>query len=527
MPVLTSSLNTADEVYQQNRRAQLAALAALDEQLDIVRSGGGQRYVSRHTSAASCWSGSGIELLLDRDSPFLELSALAAWGTEFTVGASVVTGIGVVSGVECLIIGHDPTVRGGAMNPYSLKKTLRALDIARENRLPVINLVESGGADLPTQSDLFVPARAGSSASSPSCRRPGCPRWRWCSATRRRAVPTCRACATTRSWSTARAKVFLGGPPLVKMATGEDADDEAARRRRDALAGLGPVRLLRRRRARRDPHRARRSSRPLNWRKHGPRTAAGRPAEPLYDPEELLGIVSADFAVPFDPREVLARIVDGSELRRVQAAVRHVAGDRLGARPRLPGRHPGQPPGRAVQRGGHRRPREFILLANQSDIAAGVPAEHHRLHGRHGLRAGRHHQGRREDDQRRGQQRRAARDDQHRGLVRRRQLRHVRPGLRPPVVFAWPNARLAVMGAAQLAGVLSIVAAAVCRGPPGGRSTRQADEARREAGRGADREPSRMPSSSAGKLYDDGVIDPRDTRHRARHVAVGRALRAS
>ncbi|MCW2935541.1 MAG: carboxyl transferase, partial [Actinomycetia bacterium] len=155
MPVLTSSLNPADEVYQENRRAQLAALAALDEQLDIAAAGGGPRYATRHHERGRLLVRERLELLLDRDSPFLEFSALAAWGTEFTVGASILTGIGVVSGVECLIIAHDPTVRGGSMNPYTLKKNLRALDIARENRLPVINLVESGGADLPTQSDLF------------------------------------------------------------------------------------------------------------------------------------------------------------------------------------------------------------------------------------------------------------------------------------------------------------------------------------------------------------------------------------
>src|SRR5579859_3601008 len=157
MPVLTSSLNVADEVYQENRRVQLAALAALDEQLDIVRAGGGERYARRHHDRGKLLVRERLELLLDRDSPFLEFSALAAWGTSFTVGASILTGIGVVSGVECLIIAHDPTVRGGTMNPYTLRKGLRALEIARVNRLPVINLVESGGADLPSQADLFVP----------------------------------------------------------------------------------------------------------------------------------------------------------------------------------------------------------------------------------------------------------------------------------------------------------------------------------------------------------------------------------
>jgi hypothetical protein len=88
----------------------------------------------------------------------MELSALAAWGTRFNVGAAIVTGVGVVSGIECMIIAHDPTVRGGTMNPYTLRKNLRALEIAKVNRLPVVYLVESGGADLPTQADLFVDA---------------------------------------------------------------------------------------------------------------------------------------------------------------------------------------------------------------------------------------------------------------------------------------------------------------------------------------------------------------------------------
>src|SRR5205823_376855 len=142
------------------------------------------------------------------------------------VGASIVTGIGVISGVECVIIAHDPTVRGGSMNPYSLRKTLRALEIARVNRLPVMNLVESGGADLPTQADLFVPAgRIFHDLTQLSAM----------------AIPTI---ALVFGNSTAggayvpgmcdyavmvdqRAKVFLGGPPLVKMATGEESDDES------------------------------------------------------------------------------------------------------------------------------------------------------------------------------------------------------------------------------------------------------------------------------------------------------------
>src|SRR5882757_3632915 len=195
VPALTSHVDPDGETYRANRAAQLALLDELGE------------------------------LLVDPDSPFLELSTLAAWGTEFTVGATRVTGIGVISGVESVIIAHDPTVRGGAMNPYSLRKTLRALEIARVNRLPVVNLVESGGADLPTQADLFVPAgRIFHELTALSAA----------------AVPTV---ALVFGNSTAggayvpgmcdyavlvdqQAKVFLGGPPLVKMATGEVADDE-------------------------------------------------------------------------------------------------------------------------------------------------------------------------------------------------------------------------------------------------------------------------------------------------------------
>ena len=113
--------------------------------------------MQRHRERGKLLARERIELLVDRDTAFLELAPLAAWGTEYTVGASSVVGIGVVEGVECLISAHDPTVRGGAMNPFSFRKGARASDIALQNRLPVINLVESGGADLPAQAELFIP----------------------------------------------------------------------------------------------------------------------------------------------------------------------------------------------------------------------------------------------------------------------------------------------------------------------------------------------------------------------------------
>src|ERR1700760_3479643 len=285
VPVLTSHIDPDGETFRANRAAQLAVLKQLDEQLELAIAGGGERYAQRHRDRGKLLARERIELLLDPDSPFLELSPLAAWGTGFTVGASIVTGIGAISGVECVIIAHDPTVRGGAMNPYSLRKTLRALEIARLNRLPVMNLVESGGPDLPTQADLFVPAgRIFHELTELSGL----------------AIPTV---ALVFGNSTAggayvpgmcdyavlvdgQAKVFLGGPPLVKMATGEDADDErlggadmhsrgsglAASFAVDEVDCIGIGRQI---------------VEQLRWHRRGPPPSVAAD-EPLYDPDELL-----------------------------------------------------------------------------------------------------------------------------------------------------------------------------------------------------------------------------------------------
>src|ERR1017187_7986841 len=265
--VLRSSLEVGSPEYLANRDAQLALLDELAAELDKARAGGGPRYAQRHRDRGRLLARERIELLLDRDAPFLELSALAAWGTEFTVGASIVTGIGVVSGVECVLIAHDPTVRGGAMNPYSLRKSLRALEIARRNRLPVINLVESGGADLPTQSELFVPAgKIFHDLTELSAR----------------GVPTI---ALVFGNSTAggayvpgmcdysvlvggQAKVFPGGPPLVKMAAGGDSGDSRVSGLSDYFAAdeRDAIRI------------GRQIVADLSWRKLGPGPGAPPPA---------------------------------------------------------------------------------------------------------------------------------------------------------------------------------------------------------------------------------------------------------
>src|ERR1700712_3833730 len=137
-----------------NRESMLPKIAALDEQHAVAVAGGGERSVGRHHDRGKLMPRERIELLIDPGSAFLELSPLAGWGSDFTVGASVVTGIGVIEGVECMITPNAPAVKGVASTPWTVKKIVRASQIAEENRLPSAALVEPGGADLPTQKEI-------------------------------------------------------------------------------------------------------------------------------------------------------------------------------------------------------------------------------------------------------------------------------------------------------------------------------------------------------------------------------------
>src|ERR687887_1716709 len=268
MTVLASRVDTAAASYRANRETNLRLLAELDAQLGLARAGGGARYVERHRARGKLLARERVELLLDRDAPFLELSPLAAWGSDFHVGASGVHGVGVVRGVECVITASDPTVRGGATNPFGLKKGLRAMEVAERNRLPLVQLIESGGADLPTQSQIFIPGGAV---------------FRNLTRLSRAGVPTV---ALVFGNSTAggaylpgmsdhtvmvagRAKVFLGGPPLVKVATGEDATDEelGGAEMHARTSGLADLLAT----DERDPNPPRRQVvADLDWRKLGP-----------------------------------------------------------------------------------------------------------------------------------------------------------------------------------------------------------------------------------------------------------------
>jgi acetyl-CoA carboxylase carboxyltransferase component len=504
--VLRSALDPGSATYRANRSVQLRVLAELDEQIEQAKAGGGPRYARRHHDRGRLLARERVELLLDRDSPFLELSVLAAWGTEFAVGASLVTGIGVVSGVECVLIAHDPTVRGGAMNPYSLRKSLRALEIARRNRLPVLNLVESGGADLPTQSELFVPAgKIFHDLTELSAL----------------GVPTI---ALVFGNSTAggayvpgmcdysvlvdgQAKVFLGGPPLVKMATGEEADDEelGGARMHAQVSGLADYFATDERDAIRL---GRRIVSELNWRKQGPAPSL-LADEPRYDPDELLGIAPADFRVPFDPREVLARVVDGSRFGEYKPSYgtslvtgwASVHGYPVGVLANARG---------VLFSEEARKAAEFILLANQTDTPLVF------LQNTTGYMVGTSYE-----------QGGIIKDGAKMiNAVTNSAVPHITLNLAasfgagnygmsgraydPRLMFAWPGSRLAVMGAAQLAGVMSIVARASAESSGRDFDT-VADEQRRQAIEAQIERESNAFFVTA-RLYDDGLIDPRDTR---------------
>ena len=209
-----------------HREAMLEKLADLEAEHAKAVAGGGEKYVDRHHERGKLLPRERIELLIDEGSAFLELSPLAGWGSDFTVGASVVTGIGVVEGVECLITANDPTVKGGASNPWTVKKGFRAAQIADENNLPTISLVESGGADLPTQKEIFIPGgkvfRDLTRASAG--KRPTIALVFGNSTAGGAYIP---GMSDYTVMVKEQAKVFLGGPPLVKMATGEESDDES------------------------------------------------------------------------------------------------------------------------------------------------------------------------------------------------------------------------------------------------------------------------------------------------------------
>ncbi len=513
-----------------NREAMLEKLADLETEHARAVAGGGEKYVERHHSRGKLMPRERIELLVDPGSAFLELSPLAGWGSDFTVGASVVTGIGVIEGVECMITANDPSVKGGASNPWTVKKIFRASQIAEENGLPTVALVESGGADLPTQKEIFIP---------------GGKLFRDITRSSAAKVPTI---ALVFGNSTAggayvpgmsdytvmvkeQAKVFLGGPPLVKMATGEESDDESlggaemhartsgladylAADEHDALRiGRRIVARLNRQRPR--SSRSERSERLEPGSGGRDRRCAPSFAEPAGDVDDLLDLIPTDLKEPFDPREVIALVCDGvsedngavfDEFKPLYGPSlvtgwAKLHGHQIGILANAQGVLFSEEAQKATQ---------FIQLANQVDVPLLF------LHNTTGYMVGKEYE--QGGIIKHGAQMINAVSNStvpHLSVIMGASYGAGNYGMNgraydPRFLFTWPSAKSAVMGPAQLAGVLSIVARAAAEAK-GKEYDDDADKGMREFVEASVEEQS-LPFFLSGMLYDDGVIDPRDTR---------------
>ena len=320
MPVLESRLDTRSAVFQKNMADMADMLNTIDGLLEKAATGD-EKAVARLRSREKMPIRERIAHVLDRDSPFLEISPLAAWRSPFAIGSGFVVGIGVIEGVECVILGHDPSVRAGAFNSFNAKKLMRGLEIARVNRLPYVQFVESAGADL--RGEAGEDPEAATQREVEHFAESGRLFYEITELSKMR-IPTISVVFGASTAGGAyqpgmsdynifikkQSKVFLGGVALTKMATGEDANEEdlGGADMHTTISGLGDylaqneldgIRMCRE------------VMRHLNWRKLG---LAPNPEfeEPVHDPEDLLGLVSADLKSPFDVREVIGRITDGS-----------------------------------------------------------------------------------------------------------------------------------------------------------------------------------------------------------------------
>ncbi len=321
MGVIASHVATASEGFRANRAAHLAALAEVAEAARAAAAGGGREAAARHVARGKMPPRARVANLLDPGAPFLEIGATAAHGLYDGAApcAGVIAGIGRVAGQEVMVVANDATVKGGTYYPMSVKKHLRAQEIATENRLPCVYLVDSGGANLPNQDEVFPDRdhfgriffnQARMSAEGVpqiavvmgSCTAGGA------------YVP---AMADVSIIVRNQGTIFLAGPPLVKAATGEEvsAEDLGGGDVHTRLSGVADYL------AEDDAHAlalARQAVAGLNLqRPAGPRLET--PEDPAYDPEEILGVVPASLSTPYDIREVIARLVDGSRLDEFKA----------------------------------------------------------------------------------------------------------------------------------------------------------------------------------------------------------------
>lgn len=520
MAILHTQINTRSPEFAANQAAMLAQVDDLRALLARVHEGGGAKAQERHTSRGKLLPRERINRLLDLGSPFLEVGQLAAHEVygEDVPAAGVVAGIGRVEGVECMIIANDATVKGGSYYPLTVKKHLRAQTIAQQNRLPCIYLVDSGGANLPRQEEVFPDRehfgriffnQANMSAMGipqiavvmGSCTAGGA------------YVP---AMSDETIMVRNQATIFLAGPPLVKAATGEvvTAEELGGADVHCKTSGVADHY------ADNDEHAlalARRCIANLNWRKLG-QLQTRAPLAPLHSSEELYGVIPADAKQPFDVREVIARIVDGSEFDEFKAlfgttlvcGFAHIHGYPVAILA-----NNGILFAEAAQKGAHfielacQRGIPLLFLQNITGFMVGKKYEEGGI-AKHGAKlvtavacakvpkftviiggsfgAGNY------------------------GMCGR--------AYDPRFLWMWPNARIGVMGAEQAAGVLVQVKRE--QAARAGHPFSDEEETRIKQPIVAQYEQQAHAYYSSARLWDDGVIDPAQTRD-----VLGLALSAS
>ena len=518
--ILPTQINTRSPEFAANQAAMLTQVGELRALLAHIHEGGGARAQERHISRGKLLPRDRINRLLDVGSPFLELSQLAAYEIygEDVPAAGVVAGIGRVEGVECMIVANDATVKGGSYYPLTVKKHLRAQTIAQQNRLPCIYLVDSGGANLPRQDEVFPDRehfgriffnQANMSAMGipqiavvmGSCTAGGA------------YVP---AMSDETIMVRNQATIFLAGPPLVKAATGEEvtAEELGGADVHCKISGVADHY------AENDEHAlalARRRIANLNWHKQG-RLRSRTPLPPRYAAEELYGIVPADTKHPFDVREVIARLVDDSEFDEFKAlfGTTLVCGfAHLHGYPVAILANNGILFAEAAQKGAHfielacQRGIPLVFLQNITGFMVGKKYEEGGI-AKHGAKlvtavscaqvpkftviiggsfgAGNY------------------------GMCGR--------AYDPRFLWMWPNARIGVMGAEQAAGVLVQVKRE--QAARAGHPFSAEEESRIKQPIVAQYEQQAHAFYSSARLWDDGVIDPAQTRD-----ILGLALSAS
>lgn len=510
MFVLSSEVNTGSKEFQQNAEHMQSLVAQWRQRVNKIKLGGGAEAQDKHRSRGKMTARERIEALLDFETSFLEFSTLAAWGMydDQVPSAGVITGIGVISGVECVIVANDATVKGGTYFPMTVKKHLRAQEIAMENGLPCIYLVDSGGAFLPLQADVFPDrdhfgrifynqARMSAmgipqiSVVMGSCTAGGA------------YVP---AMSDENVIVKENGTIFLGGPPLVKAATGEEvsAQDLGGAYVHCEVSGVTDHF------AENDEHAIEITKSIVSHlnRRKVVQLALQKNEEPMYDSKEIYGIVSKDARVPYDVREIIARIVDGSRFHEFKqnygktlvTGFAHICGMPVGIIA-----NNGVLFSESAQKAAHlielceQRMIPLIFLQNITGFMVGQKYENEGI-AKHGAKmvmavsnarvpkftvviGGSYGAG-------------------NYGMCGR--------AYQPRQLWMWPNARISVMGGEQAANVLLTVKMDQMAAKKESMSVTQQNEFKKPILEKYEKESQAYYSTA--RIWDDGIIDPADTR---------------